>query len=82
MEVISTSSSLQWYLGYLPAKNKGGFQVALDDYDKVLSLDAKDNQALFYRGVVLNILNRKNEARESFRRSCDAGNPEACKQVH
>ena len=62
--------------------NLGKFQEALNDYDKVLSLDAKDNQALFYRGVALNILNRKNEAMDSFRKSCEAGNPEGCKQLH
>ncbi len=58
------------------------FQEALDDYDKILSLDAKDNQALLNRRFALNMLNRKNEAMESFRKSCNAGNTGACKQLH
>ena len=68
-----------YYLNRANAKfNLGKYQETLNDYDKVLSFDAKNNQALFYRGVALYALNRKNEAMESLRRSCDAGYPEAC----
>ena len=67
----------------------GKFQEALNDYDKALGLydgasglDANYSKALFYRGTAQTMLGRKNEARESFRKSCDAGNPEACKQLY
>lgn len=67
----------------------GKLQDALNDYDKALTLygkllqlDANYTKALFYRGQTLYMLNRKNEAMDSFRKSCNAGNPEACKQLH
>ncbi len=69
--------------------NLGKFQEALNDadkalslYDRTLRLDADYNKILLYRGFALSMLNRKNEAMESFRRSCEAGNTEACKQLH
>ena len=58
------------------------FATALSLYDEALRADTNNNQVLLYRGFTLNALNRKNEAMESFRRSCEAGNPEACKQLH
>ena len=68
--------------------NQKRFQEAQDDYvmalnlyDEALRQDAKNSKVLLKRGFILNMLNRKNEAMESFRRSCDAGNPEACKQL-
>ena len=69
--------------------NLGKLQEALSDYDKALSLydgaleqDADYSKVLLYRGVALNMLNRKNEAIENFRKGCDAGNRESCQQLH
>ena len=44
-----------------------------------------DTHVLFrepYPLLTLMALNRKNEAIESFRKSCEAGNQEACKKLH
>ena len=62
--------------------NLGKFQEALNDFDKTLSMVVKDSEALLNRGLTLKALNRKSEAMESFRKSCVAGNPKACKQLH
>ena len=68
--------------------NLGKFQEAQSDYvralnlyDEALTADANNSKVLLKRGFVLNALNRKTEASKSFRRSCKAGNPEACQQL-
>lgn len=67
----------------------GKLQDALNDYDKAISLygktlqpDANYTQALLYHGQTLYRLNRKKEAMDSFRKSCEAGNSKACQQLH
>ncbi len=54
---------------------------ALSLYDKALESDANNSAVLLNRGRALNMLDRKSEALESFRKSCEAGNPEGCKQI-
>ena len=68
--------------------NLGKFQEAQNDYvmalnlyDEALTSDTNNSKVLLKRGFVLNALNRKTEANDSFRRSCKAGNMEACKQL-
>lgn len=68
--------------------NLGKFQEAQNDYamalhlyDEVLRQDASNSRVLFYRGAILHSLNRKSEALESFRRSCDAGSQAGCRQL-
>lgn len=57
------------------------YQDAMNDYDKVIAQNASNGHALLNRGFMLLALNRKNEARESFRKSCETGNREGCARM-
>lgn len=54
---------------------------ALRLYDEAIKSDPGNSAILFNRGRVLNMLGRESEAIESFRKSCEAGNLEGCKQL-
>lgn len=54
---------------YLPGSFGGGFDKALADFDKSLSLDAKNADAHLWRGLALRQLKRNAEARKAIETS-------------
>ncbi|MEQ1885580.1 MAG: tetratricopeptide repeat protein [Bryobacteraceae bacterium] len=56
---------------YLPAALGGGVELAVQDFQKAISLDPKSSDAQLWLGIALRKLNRNGEARKAFQRAVD-----------
>ena len=56
---------------YLPAALGGGVELAIQDFQKAISLDAKSSDAQLWLGLALRKLNRNEEARHAFQKAVE-----------
>lgn len=60
---------------YLPAALGGGVELAIEDFQKAISLDAKSSEAQLWLGIALRKLNRNEEARRAFEKAVELNPP-------
>ncbi|MEQ1946656.1 MAG: tetratricopeptide repeat protein [Bryobacteraceae bacterium] len=56
---------------YLPAALGGGVELAIQDFQKAISLDPKSSDAQLWLGLALRKLNRNEEARKAFQKAVE-----------